>query len=174
VPSSARQNDGVSGLNPTLRDDTEVEAGAMMGDKEIRHIRLPDSHADPKARDPRLGHLELRVADRVAVADADLVVAKPGDREVLAETARRQVGAPEKLAPIVIRLGLIDHHGPLFAAVAAEVTLSVAVDVQPAHHHRAGNRVFVDAGVHGLPAPSHIGWHSDIDGDQLRGGYAVR
>ena len=145
----------------------------MMGDKEIRHIGFSDSHADPEAGDPRLGHLELRVADGVAVADAHLVVAKPGDGEILAEIAGHQVGAPEKLAPVVIRLGLINHHGPLLAAVAAEVTLAVAVDVQPAHHHRTGDGVFVDAGVHGLPVPCHIGWHSDVDGEQLRGN-AVR
>ena len=43
---------------------------------------------------------------------------------------------PKKPAPMVVGLRLIHHHRALFAAVAAEVTLAVAVDVQPAHHHR--------------------------------------
>ena len=58
----------------TFRDDTEVEARAMLGDKQIGHFGLVEPHADPKAGDPRLGDLELGVADAVAVTDADLVV----------------------------------------------------------------------------------------------------
>ena len=166
MPASSRPDDGVPGLHPPLGDDAEVEAWPMMGDKKIRHIGLSEAHADPEAGDPWLGHLELRLADGVAVSDADLVIPKPGDREVLAEIARLQVIAPQKPAPIVVGLGLIDHHGPLLATVTGEVTLTVAVDVQPAHHHRSGDRTLVDAGVHGLAAPRHIGWHSDVDGNQ--------
>ncbi len=96
VPAASGPDDGVSGLYAAFGDHAEVEARTVMGDKEIRHVGLAEAHADTEAGHSRLGDLELRIADGVAVADTDLVVPQPGDREVLAEMARLQVVAPEK------------------------------------------------------------------------------
>ena len=168
VAPATRALDHVARSDPTFADDSEVEARAVMGDKQIRHLGLAEPHAHPEARHPRLGYLELRLADAVAVADADLVVAEAGDGEVLAEHPRHQIVTVEVAPPMVVGLGLVDHHGPLFAAVAAEVALTVSVDVQPADHHRFGHRVLVDAGVDGLAAPRHVGGHADVHRHQRR------
>ena len=66
-----------------------------MGDKEIRHLGFTEAHADPKACHPRLGDLEFRLTDTVAISDADLVVAETGDREVLAEIPGARSSRPK-------------------------------------------------------------------------------
>src|SRR4051812_24999143 len=103
----------------------------MVGDKEVGHLGFAEAHPHPKTRDPRLGHLELGLPDAVPIADAYLVIAETGDREVLAEHAGHQVVAPEVALPMVVGLCLVDHDRALFAAVTVEVTLSITVDVQP-------------------------------------------
>ena len=83
-------------------------------------LGLAQPHADPKAGDPRLGHLELGLTDPVPVADAHLVVGQPVDGEVLAELPVLEVVATEMLLPVPVRLDLVDEHGPLLAAVPGE------------------------------------------------------
>ena len=63
VPAAPRADDLVAGRDTAFGDDAEIEARAMMGDKEIRHVGLAEAHADPEAGHPRLGHLELGLAD---------------------------------------------------------------------------------------------------------------
>ena len=69
-------------------------------------------------------------ADPVAVADADLVVAEPLDREVLAELSVDEVVSSELALPVAVRVDLVDEDGALLAAVPREVALAVAVDVE--------------------------------------------
>jgi hypothetical protein len=64
------------------------------------------------------------VSDLVPVADTDLVVAQPLDREVLAELAVDEVAATELTLPVAIRVDLVDEDRALLAAVAGQVTLS--------------------------------------------------
>ena len=80
-------DDVVAGLHVALFEHAEVEARTTVRHEERGHARLVHPDPDPVARDPRLGDLEERRADAIPVADADLVVAEPLDREVLAELA---------------------------------------------------------------------------------------
>ena len=121
---------------------------------------------DAVAGDARLGDLEDGGADPVAVADADLVVAQPVDGEVLAELPVDEVVSTELAFPVAVGVELVDEHGALLAAVPGEVALAVAVDVEPAHAARAGDRVLEDAGEDGLPLPGHVLRHADVDGDE--------
>ena len=66
-----------------------------MGDKQVGHLGFAEAHADPEAGDAGLGDFELGLADAVAVADADLAITEPADREVLPEVARSQVVAAQ-------------------------------------------------------------------------------
>ena len=77
----------VARADVALLEHAEVEAGTAVGHEERSHARLVHPDPDPVTRDPRLGDLEERRPDAVPVADADLVVAEPLDREVLAELA---------------------------------------------------------------------------------------
>jgi hypothetical protein len=67
-------DDRVAGLDVSFGDDAHVEAGTVMAHQQLGQFRLAKSHADPVAGDAGLGNLELRLANAVPVADADLVI----------------------------------------------------------------------------------------------------
>ena len=67
-------HDLVPGLHSALAQHPEVEPGPVVGDQQRRDARVVHPDADPVAGDPRLGHLEHRLADPVPVADAHLVI----------------------------------------------------------------------------------------------------
>ena len=135
----------------------------MLCDKKIRHFRLVEPKTNTKAGDPWLGDLEFGVPDAVAVADTHFGVGEAGNGEVLPEVARSQIVAIQIGLPEVVRLGLIHHDCALFPAVAAQVTLAVTVDVEPAHHDRALDGGLPNPGVDGFIAPLHVLGHAHID-----------
>ena len=159
--------DLVARLHVALFDHAEVEARAVVGDQQRRDRRIVHAQPDAVTGDARLADLEERAADPVAVADADLVVGQPLDREVLAELPVDEVVPAQLALPVAIGVALVDEHGPLLPAVAAEVALAVAVHVQPAHAPGAADRVLVDAREHGLAPPRHVLRHADVDRQQL-------
>ena len=128
--------DLVTRLDLALFEHAEVEAGAAVGDQQRRNPRIV--HADPDAvtGDAGLGDLEEGGADPVAVADADLVVAQPFHREVLAELPVDEVASSELVLPVAIGLDLVDEDGAVLAAVPGEIALAVAVHVERAYAAR--------------------------------------
>ena len=167
-------DDLVSRLDLALLQHAEVEAGAAVRDEQGRDARVVHADADAVAGDARLRDLEDGGADLVAVADAHLVVAQSLDREVLAELAVDEVIATELAFPVAVGVALVDEHGPLLAAVPAQVALAVTVDVELAHTARAADGVLEDAGEDGLPLPGHVLRHADIHGDQRAHGLGGR
>jgi len=127
-----------------------------VGDQQRGHLGHAQAQAHAVAGDPGLGDLELGAADAVPVPDADLVVGQAVDGEVLAEPAVAEVIAAQVAGPVLVGLDLIGHHGALLAAVALQVALAVAVEVQPPRHHRPAHRMLPHAGVHGLALPRHV------------------
>ena len=95
-------------------------------------MRMPT----PVAGDARLRHFEQGAADPVAVADAHLLVRQAVDGEILPELPIGEVVSTELALPIAIGVDLIDEDGPVLAAVPGQVSLPVAVDVEPPHHAR--------------------------------------
>ena len=91
--------DLVPRLDLALFEHAEVEARAAVGDEQRRDARIV--HANPHAvtGDAGLRDLEEGGADPVAVADADLVVAQPFHREVLAELPVDEVARVRARAP---------------------------------------------------------------------------
>src|SRR4051812_7073749 len=140
VTTAAGPYDIVACLHLSFGDHPAVKPRTPLSHKQIGHLRLVETQADPKARDTWLGDLELRATNAVSVTDADILVGKPADGEVLPEIPRSQVVAVEKFGPEVIRLGLVDQHCALFTTVAAEVTLAITVEVEPASHDRSVHR----------------------------------
>ena len=154
--------------NVALFEHAEVEARTAVGHEERGHARLVHPDPDPVAGDPRLGDLEERRADAIPVADADLVVAEPLDREVLAELAEREVVAVHLVLPVPVRVELVHVHGPLLASVTLQITLAVAVHVQTPDGARPVDRLLPDAREHGLPLPRDLPRQPDVDRDELR------
>ena len=90
----------------------------------------------------------------------------PSIGEVLAELSVDEVASSELAFPVAVGVDLVDEDGALLAAVAGQIALAVAVDVELAHPARAGDRVLEDAGEDGLPLPGHVLRHADVDGQQ--------
>ncbi len=65
--------------------------------------------------------------------------------------------------PEVVGLTLVDEHGTNFAAVALEVALTVAVDVERAGHAWTVDGVLEDARVDGPALPGHVFRHTDVE-----------
>ena len=137
-----------------------------MGDEQRRHPGLVQADADAKAGHARLRDLEDRVADLVAVADANLVVSEPLHGEVLAELAVDEVVSLQLLLPVAIRLDLVDEHRAVLAAVGGSIGLVVAVDVDAPDHAPAVDWLFPDRGADGLALPGNVAGSADVEGQQ--------
>ena len=159
-------DDVVASVHLALFEHAEVEAGAVVGDEQGGDPRVVHADPDPVAGDPGLRYLEGGGADLVAVADADLVIAKPFDGEVLAELSVDEVVSAELAFPVPIGVDLVDEHGALLAAVSRPIALTVALDVQLADAAGTADRLLEDACENGLPLPSHVLRHADIDRHQ--------
>ena len=68
-----------------------------------------------------------------------------------------------------MRIQLIDEDRPLLAAVATQIPLTIAVEIEFAGHYRSGYRFFPDAGMHGAPLPGDVLGQPDIDRDERVG-----
>ena len=102
----------------------------VVSNEQGRHVRLVHPDSDTKARDSRLRDLENRLADPVAIPDADLVIAQAIDGEVFAELAVREVVASEMLRPVLVGVELVDEDGSVLAPVTDLVGLFVAATLR--------------------------------------------
>src|SRR5262249_24085825 len=116
----------------------------------------------------RLRHFEQRAANPITVADADLVVRQSLHREVLAELSKHEVVSPELPFPIAIGIDLVDENGPALATVTLQISLAVAVDVQPPDLAATADRVLPNGRVHALAFPFDVARQADVHREQLR------
>jgi hypothetical protein len=79
-----------------------------------------------------------------------------------------EVIAAEISRPVPVGVKLIDHDGALFSAMAVQVGLSIALEVQPAHHHSAGDWAFPYRRANDPALPFDFAWQPDVDGHQLQ------
>jgi hypothetical protein len=133
-----------------------------MRDQECRHLRVVHPYTDAIAGDARLRHLKQRAADPVAISDANLVIGKPIDCQVLAELTVLEVVTLQVHLPITIGVELIDHHSTMFSAVTCDVALTITVEIEAARHHPAGYGPLPDSGVDHSALPFDIGWEADV------------
>ena len=154
------------GLHLALLEHPEVEARAVVGDEQRGNLRIVHADPDPVAGDAGLRHLEDRAADLVAIADAHLVVAESLDGEVLAELSVHEVVPSELAFPVPIRVDLVDEHRALLAAVARQIALTIAVNVEPADPAGTGHGILEDPGEDRPPLPGHVLRQADVDRQQ--------
>ena len=109
-----------------------------------------------------MGDLEQRGADAIAVADTHRVVGQSFGREVLAKLTGDEVGPPQLLLPVAIGFDLVHEHGALLASVPRQITLTVAIEVQPTDPAAARHRILPDPGVHGAPSPLDVARKSNV------------
>ena len=145
---------------------TQIETGPAARDQQRGHLRLVHADADPITSDARLRHFEQGAADPVTVANAHLPIRQALDRKILPELSIAEVVAAELALPKAIGVHLINENGAVLAAVPEQVSLPIAIDVEPAYHARALNRCFPDGGVDGLALPWNVARQAHIDRQQ--------
>jgi hypothetical protein len=101
--------------------------------------------------------------DPVSVANAYFVVRQTFNGEVLAELSVSEIAPAESILPIPIRFDLVDKDRPVLASVTLQISLPVAVDVEPPDHAPALNRLLPDRRVNGLPAPCDVAGKTDVN-----------
>ena len=137
-----------------------------MRHQQCRQLRAFQTYADPIAGDTRLADLEGCAADPEPVADTNLVVREPVDREILAEIAVGKVRPTQIFAPVTVGIELIDQNGPLLTAMTGKIALPVPSQIQPCGKHPARRGLLPDRRPDGLPPPCDFPRQSDIDGDE--------
>jgi hypothetical protein len=158
----------VSGANFAFRDNSEIEPWLPMRNDQRSDLGITHSNSETITGDTRLRHFKDRRADLVSVPNADFIVGETFNGEILAELSVLEVVAAEFPLPIPIGVDLINHDGTLFTAVACEIALAVAVQIEPSSKHAPGDREFPDSRADCLALPRDFTWNSDIDGQKPR------
>src|SRR5678815_1763275 len=111
--------------------DQEVETAAPACEEQLGHIVTPELHAQFVAGQARLRNLQNRGSYLQPVADKKRVLAESFDSQVFTEGAVRKFEFGMFGFPHRIVLDRIDIHSFVSAAVHAEISLAVAIKVQP-------------------------------------------
>jgi hypothetical protein len=162
----ANPHDFVAGADLPFPQDAEIEPRPSARRQQRRHPRLIGPDADAIAGNARLRDLEKGAPDLKAIADANLVVGQSFNREVLAKLPLNEVGPLQLLRPVAIRFDLVDKDRSLLAAMAAEIGLTVSVEIKPAYPATALDGIFPDRGAHGASFPHDIARMADINRQQ--------
>jgi hypothetical protein len=134
-----------------------------MSDQQSRHSGLIHSYADAVASHTRLRNFEKCAADAIAIADADLAVGQALYREVLSELSEREIGALQFTLPIAIGIHLVDKHRPVFATVTGEITLRIAIDIEPPNQAPPLHWLLPHGRVDSLTAPRDLAGKTYVD-----------
>ena len=91
-----------------------------------------------------LRDFEYRATDAKSIADADFVIRKPFDGEILPELAESKIVAAQEAFPVMVGIHLVDEHGAVLPAMTRQIGLRVAIDIEPAHQSSSINWRFPD------------------------------
>ena len=155
--------DPVSRADLAFLDDPEIKTRTPVRYHQRRHFRMIETQTEPVASDAWLADFEDRAADPVAVANKDLCVGQPIDREIFAEIAMNEVRPAKMIGPVTIGIELVDHEGALLAAVACQIGLSIAGQIEPSREDAPFDRLFPDRGADDFSPPRHVTRQPDID-----------
>jgi hypothetical protein len=140
----------------------KVKSWSSMGDKQGGHARLVQADADAVAGYARLGHFEYCSPNAVSVTDRDLVIGKSFNGEVLAELAKSEIRAPQKVRPVMVRIHLVDKYGALLSAMTGEIPLPIAINIEFTYHRSSIDRRFPDRRSDSLALPCHVMGETDV------------
>src|SRR4051794_690894 len=105
--------DVIACTNFALLQHAKVKSWPVMSYQQGWHSRVVHANTDSVARYPRLRHFKYGITNTVAIANADFVIWKSVDCEVLSELAIAKVFPSEKVFPVVIGVHLINKNGAL-------------------------------------------------------------
>src|SRR6478672_10315806 len=139
-----------------------------MRHQQGRHPRFIQSKADPVAGHSRLRHLKESAADAIAVAYAHFIISQSLDGEVFSKVSASEIVAMKLGLPITIRVELINHHGPYFAAVSRQVCLRVTINIEAADHPPIANGRLPYGSANGCKAPLDIARQANVYRNETR------
>jgi hypothetical protein len=152
----------VTRTNFSLLQHAEVESWSVMFDEQGCHPRFIHANANAVARYAWLCHFKYRITNAVAIANADLVIRKSLNSEVLSELAEDKIVAAQKALPVMVRIHLVDEYGAVFPSVTRQIRLRIALNIECAHHLSSLNWTFPDRGADSLTVPCHVTRKADI------------
>jgi hypothetical protein len=137
-----------------------------MRNEQSRHLRVVHSDSQAVAGDPGLSHLKDSIADPVSIPDANLIVGKTFDGEILSKLSVLEVISAKLALPIPVGLDLINHNGAVLTAVASEIGLAIALQIEPSSENALSDRSLPDRGANEFSLPHYLTWKTHIDGKQ--------
>ena len=97
----------------------------------------------------------------------DILLQHPVDGEVLTEMTEREPRLTELVFPVGIVLERVNQHGPERAAMADEVGLAIAVDVESVDPYAPVDGLLEDPGSHGLALDCDLPGKRDVHRHEL-------
>jgi hypothetical protein len=149
-------DDLIPASNFALLQHAKVKPRSVVRYEQSGHARFVHPNANPVAGNARLRHLEERAPDPIPIANANFIVRKAFDSEVLAELPIDEVVSPELLFPVTIGVKLIYENGAVFTPMTAQVALAIAVNVKPSYHATALDGTFPHGCMYGLSLPRDV------------------
>jgi hypothetical protein len=138
-----------------------------MRNKQSRHLRIVHPNSEAIAGDAGLSHFKDRSADPVSVPDANLIVGETFNGEILTKLSVLEVISAEFAFPIPIGFELIDHNRTVFTAMAFEIALGIAVQIEPSSKDTPGDGAFPDRCAHDFALPCNLVWQADVNGQKF-------
>src|SRR5262249_3096486 len=134
--------DVIARPNFSFLQHAKVEPWSVMCYEQGGHPRFIHANADAIARNARLCHFKHRITDAVSITDADLVISKSHNSEVLAELAKAKIIALKEVFPVMVGTHLIDKYGALLPSVTGKIRLRVTINIELADHPPPLDRKF--------------------------------
>src|SRR5262245_22220806 len=94
--------DVVACTNFSFLQHAKVKSWSVLGYEQRGHSRLVHADADAVTRHARLCHFENSITNAVSITDANLVIGKSFNREVLSELAKTKITTAQKVFPVTI------------------------------------------------------------------------
>jgi len=148
--------------NFSFLQHAKIESRPVMRYEQGRHPRIIHANADAVTCYPRLCHFKYRITNAVTITNAGLVIRKSLNSEIFSKLAEDEVFTSEKTFPVLIAIHLINKNSALLTTVTGQITLSVAGNIELAHHLSSLNWTFPDRGTDSLAVPSHVARKTDI------------
>jgi hypothetical protein len=138
-----------------------------MRNNQSRHLRIVHSNSEAIAGNTRLSYFEHGSANPVSVLNANLIIGQTLDGEIFTKLSVCEVISAEFPFPILIGFDLINHHSTVFAAMAFEIALGIAVEIEPSSEDTAGDRAFPDGGAHDFALPCNLRGQANVNGEKF-------
>src|SRR5207248_8298798 len=134
----------VSGSHLALLEHCEVETRQLALQKALEDVVASKLEAELVAGQPGLRHHQVGGADLKAIANMHAFVQQSLDRQVLAEHAPGQFHLRKLLSPERVVFGRIGIDGFFRAAMDGQISLAIALQIEPSDGDASCYRLFED------------------------------